>query len=253
MDNRLERWRGKVALVTGATSGIGQSTARALAKLGMKMAISGRRGERLEKLKTEFEEAGVECVTLVGDQTEMETNRGLFHRVREEWGGVDVLINNAGTSGGRGLAEVDLKTVDQCLDLNVRAAVVCMQEAVRDMRAKGGGAIVNISSMGGHRIMPRPNTSVVYSAGKHALRVMTDGLRAEMAAEKSRIKIALISPGMVDTEWHHRLGQEYEFKPLDPEDITDAVLFILSTPPHVQVCDILHPFRRADRLIRRFR
>lgn len=247
INNRLKKWKGKVALVTGATSGIGQSTARALAKLGMKLAISGRRLERLRKLKTDFEELEVECITLVGDQTEMDTNRNFFHQIRKRWGGIDVLINNAGTGGGQGMVDVDLKTIDQCIDLNVRAALVCMQEAVNDMRDKGEGAIVNISSMGGHRMIPRPNSSAVYSASKHALRIITDGLRSEMAAKKIRLKIALISPGMVDTEWHNRDREEYEFEPLEPEDVTDAILYILSTPPNVQVCDIL--IRSVDQIV----
>ena len=239
INNRLNKWEGKVALVTGATSGIGQSTARALAKLGMKLAISGRRLDRLRKLKTDFEELGIECIILVGDQTEMVTSRDFFDQIRQKWGGIDVLINNAGTGGGQGMVDVDLKTINQCIDLNIRAAVACMQEAVSDMRVKREGAIVNISSLGGHRMIPRPNSSVVYSASKHALRIITDGLRSEMAEKKIPLKIALISPGMVDTEWHNRPRAEYEFEPLEPEDVTDAVLYILSTPPNVQVCDIL--------------
>ncbi len=239
MDNRLKKWEGKVALVTGATSGIGQSTARALAKLGMKLAISGRRFERLRELKTDFEELEIECIILVGDQTEMDTNREFFHQIREKWGGIDVLINNAGTGGGQGMVDVDFKTINQCIDLNIRAAVTCMQEAVSDMCVKGEGAIVNISSLGGHRMISRPNSSAVYSASKHALRIITDGLRSEMAAKKIPLKIALISPGMVDTEWHNRTRGEYEFEPLEAEDVTDAVLYVLSTPPNVQVCDIL--------------
>ncbi len=92
--------------------------------------------------------------------------------------------------------------------------------------------------MTGHRVVAG-RTSVTYGASKHALRVLTDGLRAELAAKKSPVKVAMISPGMVRTEWHSRARHEYEYRPLEPEDIADVAMYILSAPRHLQVCDVL--------------
>jgi NADP-dependent 3-hydroxy acid dehydrogenase YdfG len=146
-----------------------------------------------------------------------------------------VLVNNAGVTGGKGVADNDLESFDRCMNLNLRAATICMQEAIADMAGKTEAAIINISSMNAHRIVAG-RTSEFYAAGKHALRVITDGARAELAGKRSSVKVAMISPGMVDTEWHHPVSGRREFKPLEPEDI--AVLYILSAPAHVQICDI---------------
>ena len=100
MDSSLERWNGKVCLVTGATSGIGRATAIRLSEIGMRLAVSGRRAERLDELREILKGNGAEVLLLPGDQTEVETNRNFFERVRQEWGGVDVLVNNAGTRCG---------------------------------------------------------------------------------------------------------------------------------------------------------
>ena len=173
-----------------------------------------------------------------GDQRNEDTNRGFFRKIRDSWGGVDILVNNAGMSGGRGFAKVDWATVESCLDLNVRAVGLCMQEALKDMEGKEDAAIINISSMNAHRVVAERG-SVTYSASKHTLRILTDGLRAELAARKSSIKVAMISPGLVRTDWHDRAPHEYEYRPLEPEDIADVAVTILSAPRHVQVCDVL--------------
>jgi len=238
MQSGIERWQGKVALVTGATSGIGRATAYKLSDIGMDVAVAGRREDRLKEIKTALEAKGRKVLTLAGDQTEADTNHRFFESIRKEWGGVDVLVNNAGKSGGQGFAEVNWSTIESCLDLNVRAAAICMQEAVKDMSGKEDAAIINISSMNAYRCVAG-RSSVTYSASKHALRVLTDGLRAEFAAKRSPIKVGMISPGMVNTEWHNRALNDYEYQPLDPEDIAEIAVQMLSAPRHVQVCDVL--------------
>jgi len=117
-----------------------------------------------------------------------------------------------------------------------------MREAVADMRGKADAAIINLSSMTGHRLLP--GTPGPYAASKHALRIITDGLRAELAAEKLPIKVALISPGLVDTPWHRQPGGmisqkgAFPYEPLQPADVVEAVRYILAAPAHVQVGDI---------------
>ncbi len=238
MIRRLERWQNRAALVTGASSGIGWAASVALAELGMKVAIAGRRVERLALLREQLEALGAQTLTIPGDQTDMETNRQMFRLIRESWGGVDVLINNAGVTCGRGVTGEDFAVLERCLDLNLKAALLCMQEAAADMRPRQDGAIINISSLNAHRVIPARGAAV-YAAAKHALRLLTDGLRAEFAEAKLPIKVAAISPGLVATEFHRSSPDAYAFRPLMPQDVSDAVLYILAAPPHVQVCDIL--------------
>jgi NADP-dependent 3-hydroxy acid dehydrogenase YdfG len=245
MHNGIERWRGRVALVTGASSGIGAATALALARAGLRVTLAGRDEARLHRIADTIAADGGECHSMAVDLTETGAPAELVRRAIAHWNAIDVLVNNAGTSGGVGVVHGDLARFRACFDLNVHAVVGCIQEAMPAMAARPEAAIINIGSLAGHRIpRRRGDPSVAYAASKHALRVFTDGLRMELSANRQPIKVALISPGLVDTPWHAAHGQAdresaYGFRPLDPEDIAQAVLYILSTPPHVQVCDLL--------------
>lgn len=242
MSPELQRWRGRIALVTGASSGIGRALAEDFGQLGMKVAVTGRREAALAETAAAIRAVGGDALTLAGDQREVETNRRFFADLAARWGAPDVLVNNAATPGGRTLLHAEWEEVQSALDLNVRAALICMREAATAMRSKPEAAIINISSMTGHRLMP--GTPAVYAATKHALRILTDGLRSELAQDGLKVKVALLSPGLVDTPWHRRpdgvLSQSgaYPYPPLAPADIVAAVRYILSTPPGVQVCDI---------------
>jgi NADP-dependent 3-hydroxy acid dehydrogenase YdfG len=242
MESDLTRWRGKIALVTGASSGIGRALAMDLGILGMKVAVAGRRRAELEMLAAAIRQAGSEALVLVGDQAELATNQRYFQELHAHWGGVDVLVNSAGVRGGASVLAAPLEELLAGFNLNVLAATICMREAVADMRGKAAGVIINLSSMTGHRLLP--GTPGPYAATKHALRIMTDALRAELAAEKLPIKVALLSPGLVDTPWHLQPGGvlvkagAYPYEPLQPADIVAAVRYILSAPAHVQVGDI---------------
>jgi NADP-dependent 3-hydroxy acid dehydrogenase YdfG len=242
MEKALNRWRGKVALVTGASSGIGRSIAVDFGDLGLKVAVAGRRETELKAVAAEITQAGGEALVLAGDQAEPATNLRFFHELRACWGGVDVLVNSAGVRGGSSVLGASLAELQAGFNVNVLAATLCMREAVADMRGRSGGAIINLSSMTGHRLLP--GTPGPYAATKHALRILTDGLRAELASEKLPIKLALLSPGMVDTPWHSQPGGvlakngTFPYEPLQPADIVAAVRYILAAPPHVQIGDI---------------
>ena len=243
----LERWRGKVALVTGASSGIGAAIAERLGELGMKVAIAGRDRQRLAAVADRVravnggDRGGVLVVPC--DQSRIAENRRMFERVRRHWGDVDVLVNCAGIRGGISLLDAGWPDLQSALDLNVSAALWCAREAVSHMRRKSEGAIVNISSMVGHRVFP--GVPAMYAATKHALRILTDGLRSEMAERRLPIKVALISPGLTDTPWHRQQGsvraggRSYPHAPLTPRHVADTVRYVLETPPGVQIRDIL--------------
>lgn len=246
----LDRWRGRIALVTGASSGIGRAVAEDLGRLGLKVALVGRQADALAVTAEAVRIAGGEAHAITGDQTEVDFNRRIFAATAACWGAPDIVVNNAGTLGGRSLLEADFSEIQTAFDLNVRAAILVMREAAAAMHGKPEAAIINISSMTGHRMLP--GTPAVYAATKHALRILTDGLRAELVQAGRPIKVALISPGLVDTPWHAKpegiLVQKgaYPYPPLSPSDIVAAVRYILSASPGAQVCDIqLRPSAQA--------
>lgn len=243
MNDSLARWRGKVALVTGASSGIGRAIAEDFGRLGLKVAVTGTRESVLEQTAASVRANGGEALVLVGDQRELATNRRFFADVAAQWGTVDVLVNNAGVLGGRSVLHDDWQELQAAFDVNVRAALICMREAAAGMRGKADAAIINVSSMTGHRVVP--GTPAVYAATKHALRILTDGVRNELVADGQSVKVALLSPGLVDTPWHAKPGGllaekgHYPYPPLAAGDLVEAVRYVLAAPPGVQVCDIL--------------
>ena len=243
--NGMERWRGKVALVTGASAGIGAATAKALASAGMKVVLAARRLERLQALSSALTAQGGACLPLAVDLNETGAIARMFAEIRNHWGGVDVLINNAGLGRRLNIVAAEPDSLQAMLDVNIRAATWCIREALLDMQGKPDAAIVNISSLAGHRILPGRGATF-YAATKHALRALTDGLRQELVAEGSPVKIGMISPGLVESEFHEKAQQGkpedpayYPFKPLTSEDLAETVLFMLSRPRHVQINDIL--------------
>lgn len=240
-----ERWSGRVALVTGASGGIGAEVARALARIGMKVAIAARRRDRLEALAAELAEQGAAvkiCAVDIGNEGDV---IAIFEAVKAQWGAVDVLVNNAGTGMMSTLENGTWEDWRDTLNVNVAAPALCVREALRGMHGKEEAQIINIASIYGHRDQV-PNFSF-YQASKFAVRALTNTLRAELHAKGTRVRVAMISPGLTATEFRGRASQgalSYEsyfekFQPLMPGDIADAVLYILSTPPHVQVQDVL--------------
>lgn len=250
MSSDLDRWRGRVALVTGASSGIGRAIAEDFGRLGLKVALAARRADPLAETGRLVRAAGGEALVVAGDQADPEFNGRLFRDVAARWGAPDIVVNNAGALGGRSLLDADMADIQAAIDLNIRANILCMREAAMGMKGKVEGAVINISSMTGHRMVP--GTPAVYAATKHALRILTEGFRAELVQAGLPVKVALISPGLVDTPWHAKpdgllgLKGAYPYPPLVPADIVDAVRYILSASPGAQVCDIqLRPAGQA--------
>ena len=239
------RWRGKVAVVTGATSGIGAATARVLWQHGMKVAITGRRTERLQALVEELDDGGEQrALPITADFRAESDVRAVFARVRDLWGGTDVLVNNAGLGFASPLTEDGAEQWRTMLDVNVLALLIATQEAVADMRKRGDdGHVIHLGSMAGHR----PTKAGVYAATKYAVRALTESLRAELRVLGSKIRVSCISPGFVRTEF----ANVYEgddgaadrwygsFPVLTSEDIAESVRWVLHSPAHMQVHDIL--------------
>jgi 17beta-estradiol 17-dehydrogenase / 3beta-hydroxysteroid 3-dehydrogenase len=236
--NGMEAWRGKTALVTGASSGIGRATAAALAAAGMRVAVCARRVDKLREL------AG-EVLALAVDLLDEKQIVAMFAAVRAKWGGVDVLVNNAGLGHHAPLMDGDTAAWRETLELNVIALSVCTREAIRDMRGRGDdGYVIHVSSMAAHRV---PRQSGMYSASKYAVRSLTESLRQELREAKSKIRVTAISPGFVETEFAARYHRSEEaaqrtysrYPCLQPEDVAGMVVYALSQPAHVQIHDLL--------------
>ncbi|MEQ9320400.1 MAG: SDR family NAD(P)-dependent oxidoreductase [Polyangiaceae bacterium] len=238
----MKAWAGKVALVTGASSGIGRATAKRLATAGMRVMVCARRREALEELAESSEGEIATCEVDLRDEMQIEA---LFAATKQRFGGVDVLVNNAGLGHDAPLMSGDTEHWREMLEVNVLALCVCTREAVQDMQRRGvAGHVMHVSSMAAHRV---PRGSGVYSATKYAVRSLTEGLRQELRAAGSPIRVTAVSPGYVETEFaaaYHKsdevAAKTYgRFPVLQSEDIAEAVVYVLSQPAHVQVHDVL--------------
>lgn len=233
----------RVALVTGASSGIGREVAGALLSEGAKVALCSRRKQRLVAL-AERQERDRVLVHTMDLRVEKEIVAG-FDAVREIWGGVDILVNSGGLGLKAPLIDGSTEAWREMLEVNVLGLCICTREAISDMRRRGDrGHIVHVSSMAGHRV---PGGSGVYSATKFAVRALTEGLRKELRDLESNIRVSAVSPGFVETEFaeiYHGSSDAAErtysrFKVLQPEDVAATVVHLLKAPDHVAIHDVL--------------
>ena len=237
---------GKSAVVTGASSGIGAATARALAAAGAAVTLGARRVDRLESLATELRGTGAAVAVQPTDMRREDDVCRLVAVARERFGGVDVLVNNAGLGRTAPLSSAPTEPWREMLEVNVLGLCIATREAIQDMERRGvAGHVVHVSSMAGHRI-PGPDAGV-YAATKFAVRALTEGLRQELRARKSPIRVTAISPGYVESEFagifSGRPGADAELaarlRTLEPRDVAEAVLWVVTRPAHVQVHDVL--------------
>ncbi|MEC9072729.1 MAG: SDR family NAD(P)-dependent oxidoreductase [Myxococcota bacterium] len=241
----MKQWTGEVALVTGASSGIGRCIAKALVEDGMRVVACARRGERLEALAGECQGLAGELWPIVCDLRDTDQIPGMFEEIRKRWGGVRVMVNNAGFGYREPLLSGETARWREILEVNVLALCVCTREAVADMRRTGDrGHVIHLSSMSAHRV---PGGSGLYSASKFAVRSLTEGLRLELREIQSAIRVTALSPGFVETEFAEvysgdaqKARETYERYPvLQPEDIASTLRHVLSAPPHMQIHDVL--------------
>ncbi len=244
----------KVVLVTGATSGIGEATARAFAAQGDKIIITGRRGERLESLKAELEtQHKVAVLALTFDvRSEQECNDAIAN-LSEEFAQIDVLVNNAGLASGlEHLNEGRSEDWNAMIDTNVKGLLYITRAVSNRMIERGkGGHIVNLGSTAGTQVYENGN---VYCATKHAVHALSHGMRIDLL--RHRIRVTEIRPGMVETEFsvvrfhgdQQRADGVYKgLQPLVGKDIAAAIVWATSQPSHVNISEIvLTPTAQAD-------
>jgi NADP-dependent 3-hydroxy acid dehydrogenase YdfG len=233
----------RIALITGATSGIGEATARLLAKNDFSVIICGRRKDRLDKLTKELS-AITKVTQLSFDVRDRAAVTNAWASLSAEWKNVDVLVNNAGNA--HGLDPIQSGNVDDwdaMMDINVKGLLYITREVLPLMVERKSGHVINIGSIAGKEVYPNGN---VYSASKFAVDAITKGMRIDLNAHG--IKVTGIHPGMVDTEFstvrfkgdETRASNVYKgVKPLVADDIADLILFALTRPAHVVIADLV--------------
>ncbi len=242
-----------IALITGATSGIGKATALKLAREGYDVIISGRRCERLENLKKEIEnQYNRKVLALCFDVSKREEVEKNLKDLPSQWQDIDVLINNAGLAVGyEYLFEADVDDWETMIDTNIKGLLYVSKFVMPLMMRRNKGHIVNMSSIAGKEVYFKGN---VYCATKHAVEALTKAMRKELL--DYNIKVSSIAPGKVETEFSlvrfkgdkETADKVYQgYKALQPEDIADLVWFIISRPAHVNIADVLIlPASQAD-------
>lgn len=235
----------KIALITGATSGIGEATALILATNNYNLILTGRRTERLELLKEKVSQKNGSKVLLLNFdiQSQKETEDAI-KSLPDKWKKIDVLLNNAGLAAGlNSLQDGVVDDWERMIDTNLKGLLYITRIIAPLMIKRGKGHIINISSIAGKETYPLGN---VYCATKHAVQSITKGMRIDML--KHGIKVSSISPGAVDTEFSlvrfngdkNKAKQVYNgFSPLLAQDIAETILFVLNRPKHVNIDDIL--------------
>lgn len=240
-----------MALVTGASVGIGSAIAKELVRSGMKVVGCARDVEKIQKLAAECQSSGHSGVLVPYkcDLSKEEEILSMFSDIKAQHKGVDVCINNAGLGKPESLLNGKTSCWRNMLEVNVLALCICTREAYQSMKERNvdDGHIIHINSMSGHHVFPNPD-SHFYSSTKFAVTSLTEGLRQELREAKSHIRTTCISPGVVETEFAKRLYHDnperaaalplYKVKPLDAIDIANSVTYVLSAPPHVQIGDI---------------
>jgi NADP-dependent 3-hydroxy acid dehydrogenase YdfG len=237
MNETKRRLSGKVALITGASAGIGQACARTLAAEGAHLVLTARRRERLDSLATEATGMGVETAVVLGDARDEETARQSCAAAKDRFGRLDILINNTGVGNYKNLVDTSAEEYDEMMDTNVRSTFLFTRHAVPLMVSQGSGIILMISSMAG-----------IYGFGGEAVYCMTKFAQVGFAQaldkelRSSGIKVGAICPGGVKTEFALGKGRTEESVAqsdmLDPEDVASAVLLACTQSPKSRIIQI---------------
>lgn len=233
----------RIALVTGATSGIGEATAKLLAASGYHLIICGRRQERLDALVNELS-AITKIISLSFDVRNNSEVKAAIESLTSDWKQIDILINNAGNAHGLDPIQTGSEADwDAMIDSNVKGLLYVSKAIITGMIARKSGHIINLGSVAGKEVYTNGN---VYCASKFAVDALTKGMRMDL--NPYGIKVTAIHPGMVDTEFslvrfkgdEERANKVYQgLTPLFAADIADTILYVLSRPSHVVIADLL--------------
>lgn len=230
----------KVILLTGASSGIGEATARHLALLGHHLVIGARRTERLSNLCSELRAQNASTDALALDVTQLQSCQKMAEFALTKYGKIDVLINNAGVMPLSPLSALKIEEWNQTIDINIKGVLHGIASVLPVMQAQKYGQIINIASIGAHAVSP---TAAVYCASKFAVRAISDGLRQETDC----VRVTTVSPGVVESELADHITDETartamrEFRriALPPQAIASAIAYAIEQPDSVDVSEII--------------
>jgi NADP-dependent 3-hydroxy acid dehydrogenase YdfG len=240
MGNNIE---GKVVVITGASSGLGEATARRLSDEGAIVVLGARRSDRLQTLVSEITGKGGKALAKATDVTQVDEVRALVDAAAQAYGRIDVMINNAGLMPQSPLERLKIDDWDRMIDVNIKGVLYGIAAALPYMKAQKSGHFINVSSVAGHKVR---RGGVVYSATKHAVRVISEGLRQEV--KPYNIRTTVISPGAVATELPNSMTEPdlaegmqkfYEATAIPADSFARAVVFAMSQPDDVDINEIL--------------
>ena len=248
MNNNIE---GKVIVITGASSGLGEAAARHLSEQGATVVLGARRLDRIQSLVDELTKKGGKAIAMATDVTIHEQVKALVDEAVKIYGHIDVIINNAGLMPHSPLERLKIDDWNQMIDVNIKGVLYGIAAALPYMKEQKSGHIINVSSVAGHKV---GTGNVVYSATKHAVRVISEGLRQEV--KPYNLRSTIISPGAVDTELPNSITEEdvaegikgfYKQYAIPADSFARAVAFAISQPDDVDINEIL--FRPTSQLL----
>ena len=252
----MNELRGKTALITGASAGIGRATARLLASRGARLILLARRSDRLNQISSELaQEHDCESLGLGLDLRDGPVLRASLEQLPPSWSQVDILVNNAGLARGtEPLQEGEPDEWDEVIDVNVRGLLAVSRALLPGMIKRQSGHVVNLGSIAGYETYPG---GAVYCATKYAVRSLTRGMKMDL--QGTPIRVTSIDPGLVETEFsqvrfrgdREKAARPYAgFQPLTPEDIAEAVVWALERPSHVNIMSMtIFPTAQASSLL----
>ncbi|XP_067673178.1 dehydrogenase/reductase SDR family member 11-like [Haliotis asinina] len=246
----MQRWSGRVALVTGASAGIGAGLVKALVKHGMKVVGCARNIDKIQKLPYELSPEPGMVKIIRRDISKEEDVLAMFQMIKADpdLGGVDVCINNAGLAHNEPLLTGSTTQWKEMVDVNILGLCMCTREAFKSMQERkvDDGHIILLNSLSGHKVMPL-SAMHFYSATKFAVTGLSEGLRRELRELNSGIRVTSISPRLVQTEFFSRMYKDDEKSnvrfsqslPLQTEDIVNTIVFALQSPQRMEILDLL--------------
>jgi NADP-dependent 3-hydroxy acid dehydrogenase YdfG len=234
----------KVVVLTGASSGIGESTAKVLAAKGAKLVLAARREDRLKSLQDEIQTSGGQAIYKVTDVTSHQQMEELASYALKEFGKIDVLVNNAGIMPQAFLAENKVDEWDKTIDVNIKGVLYAISAIVPFMRERKSGHVINLSSVAGHNIYPG---GTVYCGTKFAVKAISEGLRQEEAISGTNIRVTNISPGAVNSELLEtttdptmKAGlEEFYQVAIDADGIARAIAFAIEQPSDIAINEMI--------------
>lgn len=233
----------KVVVITGASSGLGEATARALSKQGARLALGARRADRIQSLAHELTHAGGKAMAVLMDVTDHAQVKQLVDVTAREYGRIDVMINNAGIMPQALLERFQIDQWDRMIDVNIKGVLYGIAAALPYMQRQKSGHFINVSSVAGHKVGPG---FAVYAATKHAVRAISEGLRQEV--KPYNIRTTVVSPGAVATELPNsvtdsdaavRIRKFYADAAIPADSFARAVAFAISQPDDVDINEIV--------------